>query len=243
MRNPASSAGGVDGCRARVSRARAYCGGERRKRQSARASGGGAGRLRAGRRDTQRWNTPRPSADAPGPDDGASSTDSAEPAYPRSTLEAIGGRVLSAARSDDGPSSQDDRERTSEHNPKNRPLRVAVEGPDDFGQDIRLIALRLAAACTGDGIDKALAEATGSATPALRAAAFEAIARRAAAMSLAPGLTEIVIDALSDDDPPVRATAARALAARGDAVRHLFPAARRSRRRRACNRAEGGRRG
>ena len=68
-----------------------------------------------------------------------------------------------------------------------------------------------------------MAEATGSATPALRAAAFEAIARRAAAMPLAPGLTEIVIDALSDDDPPVRATVARALAARGDAVRHLSP--------------------
>ena len=159
----------------------------------------------------------------PAPDDGASSTDSAESTYPRSTLGAIGGRVLSAARSDAGSSSQDDRERTSEHNPKNRPLRVAVEGPDDIGQDIRLIALRLAAACTGDGIDKAMAEATGSATLALRAAAFETIARRAAAMPLAPGLTEIVIDALNDSDPPVRAAAARALSVREDAASHLFP--------------------
>ena len=68
-----------------------------------------------------------------------------------------------------------------------------------------------------------MAEATGSATLALRAAAFEAIARRAAAMPLAPGLTEIVIDALNDSDPPVRAAAARALSVREDAASHLFP--------------------
>ena len=166
---------------------------------------------------------PTPTPTPPASDDAASTADSTEPAYPRSTLEAIGGRALVTARSDAAPSPSDDRERTSEHNPKNRPLRVAVEGPDDIGQDIRLIALRLAAACTGEEIDEVLAEATGSATPALRAAAFEAIARRAAAMPLAPGLTEVAIDALGDGDPPVRTAAARALSEQGDAASHLFP--------------------
>ena len=163
--------------------------------------------------------TPTPSAS----DDAASTADSTEPAYPRSTLEAIGGRALVAARSDAAPSSPDDRERSSEHNPKNRSRRVAVEGPDDIGRDIRLIALRLAAACTGEEIDGVLAESTESTTPELRAAAFEAIARRAAAMPLSPSLTEIAIEASNDDDPAVRTAAARALATRGDAVRHLAP--------------------
>ena len=156
-------------------------------------------------------------------DDGASDTASTEPAYPRSTLEAIGGRPVAAARSEAAPSPSDADAGAPERRPRRRPGRVAVDGPDDFGQDLRLTALRLAAACKGGQFDDALAETAASTTPALRAAAFEAIARRAAAMSLAPSLTDIVVVALKDGDPTVRAAAARALAARSDAAPHLAP--------------------
>ena len=163
--------------------------------------------------------TPPPS----GPDDEASGTDETEPAYPRSTLDAIGGRVLSPAQPGAAPAPSDDGGRPTKRTPKIRPGRVAVEGPDDFSRDLRVVALRLTAECTGDGIEEALAEAAASTLPALRTAAFEAIARRAAAMPLSPDLTEIAVEALQDGDPSVRAAAARARSAQGDAGGHLAP--------------------
>ena len=156
-------------------------------------------------------------------DDGASDTAATAPAYPRSTLEAIGGRPVAAARSEAAASPSDGREGSPEHRPRVRPGRVAVDGPDDFGQDLRLTVLRLAAACDGGALDDALVETAASTTPALRAAAFEAIARRAAAMPLSPNLTEIAVIALKDSDPPVRAAAVRALSTRGDAHRRVAP--------------------
>ena len=183
----------------------------------------------AAAQDTPEQGAPAPDAEpppAPTPsasDDGASSAASTEPAYPRSTLEAIGGRPVAANRSEAAPSPSDDGAGSPERRPRVRPGRVAVDGPDDFGQDLRLTALRLAAACNGGALDDALAEAAASATPALRSAAYEAIARRAAAMPLSPNLTEIAVVALKDGEPPVRAAAARALAARSDAAPHLAP--------------------
>ncbi len=158
-----------------------------------------------------------------GPDDEASGTDETEPAYPRSTLDAIGGRVLSPAQPGAAAAPSDDGGRPSKPAPKIRPGRVAVEGPDHFSQDLRVVALRLTAECAGDGIEEALLEAAASTVPALRTAAFEAIARRAAAMPLSSDLTEIAVEALQDGDPSVRAAAARALSARGDAGLHLAP--------------------
>ena len=156
-------------------------------------------------------------------DDEASDSAAAEPAYPRSTLEAIGGRPIATARPGTETSPSDDDTGSSRRTPKLRPGRVAVEGPDEIGHDLRLTALRLAAACEGGEIDAALAEAAGEATVALRTAAFEAIAHRAAATPLSPGLTNISVMALKDRDPTVRAAAAQALAARSETVRHLAP--------------------
>ena len=155
--------------------------------------------------------------------DDASDSDSSEQPYPRSTLEAIGGRLLETARPDEEPSPSEARAQGPSRRPKLRPGRVAVEGSDDIGHDLRLTALQLAAACKGIGIDEALAEAAEAATPALRTAAFEAIARRAAAMPLWPRLTDIAVVALNHPDPTVRSAAARALAARSDMARHLAP--------------------
>ncbi len=166
---------------------------------------------------------PSPAPTLSASDDGASDTAATEPAYPRSTLEAIGGRPVAAARSEAAPSPSNGGAGSPERRPRARPGRVAIDGPDDFGQDLRLTALRLAAACSGGALDDALAETAASTTPALRAAAFEAIARRAAAMPLSPNLTELAIVALQDGDPPIRAAAARALAARSDAASHLAP--------------------
>ena len=183
----------------------------------------------AAAQDEPEQGAPAPDAEpppAPTPsasDDGASDTASTEPAYPRSTLEAIGGRPVAANRSEAAPSPSDGGAGSPERRPRVRPGRVAVDGPDDFGQDLRLTALRLAAARNGGALDDALAEAAASATPALRSAAYEAIARRAAAMPLSPNLTEIAVVALKDGEPPVRAAAARALAARSDAAPHLAP--------------------
>ena len=156
-------------------------------------------------------------------DDEASDSAAAEPAYPRSTLEAIGGRPIATARPGTETSPSDDDTGSSRRTPKLRPGRVAVEGPDDIGEDLRLTAIRMAAQCKGDQIDEALAEAAEEATPALRTAAFEAIARRAAATPLSPGLTNVAVMALKDRDPTVRAAAAQALAARSETVRHLAP--------------------
>ena len=173
--------------------------------------------------------TPEPDAESPlpptlpAPDDEASSNGPTEAAYPRSTLEAIGGRPLAAPRSEAAAPPSDDDAPSPRRRPKIRPGRVAVGGPDDIGQDLRLTALRLVADCTGEGIDEAVAAAAESTAPALRTAAFETIARRAATMPLSPDLTEIVVDALGDSDPPVRAAAARALAAGDEAHRHLAP--------------------
>ena len=163
--------------------------------------------------------TPTPSAS----DEDASSADSTELAYPRSTLDAIGGRVVAAARPEDASSPPDKGAESPKRRPRLRPGRIAVEGPDDIGQDLRLTALRLAAACDGGALDDALAETAASTAPVLRAAAFEAIARRAAAMPLSPGLTEIAVVALKDREPPVRAAAVRSLAARSDAAHRLAP--------------------
>ena len=164
-----------------------------------------------------------PARPASASDESALGSDSAEPPYPRSTLEAIGGRRLAASRSEVAAPPSGDDVPSPQRRPKLRPGRVAVEGPDDIGEDLRLTALRLAAPCTGDGIDEAVAEAAGATAPALRIAAFEAIARRAAAMPLSSRLTGIAVMALKDSDPTVRAAAARSLAARRDAARHLAP--------------------
>lgn len=164
-----------------------------------------------------------PARPASASDESASDPDSAEPPYPRSTLEAIGGRPLVASRSGVASPPSGDDVPSPQRRPKLRPGRVAVEGPDDIGEDLRLTALRLTAPCTGDGIDEAVAEAAGATAPALRIAAFEAIARRAAAMPLSSRLTGIAVMALKDRDPTVRAAAARALAARSETARHLAP--------------------
>ena len=92
---------------------------------------------------------------------------------------------------------------------------------DDIALDIRLAALRQVAECQGEEIDTLLADAAGSDSPKLRAAAIDSIARRAAAMPLSAVLAVRLTDALDDREPPVRAAAARALAPQGDAARHL----------------------
>ncbi len=139
-----------------------------------------------------------------------------EASYPRSTLEAIQAAGSGAAEESRVPSA------SSPSAGRVRSRRVPVEGADDVDADIRLVAVRLAAHCAGDGIDEALAETALSADSDLRAAVFEAIAQRAAAMPLAPGLEALLVRSLGDEDARVRCAGARGLAHAGrDAAQHL----------------------
>ena len=140
------------------------------------------------------------------------SAGTAERPYPRSTLGAIRASSTEAAQGAQASAPASDAARTSRRDGLVRPRRVAVDGCDDVATDIRLAAIRIAAECTGDGIEGMLAEAAGSVSPRERAAVLEAIARRAESISLSPGLVAALDRFLRHDDPRVRVAAARAIA-------------------------------
>ena len=138
--------------------------------------------------------------------------------YPRSTLEAIQSTGLGTAAPSQDPQA------SSPAGGRRRSRRVPVEGADDVEADIRMAAVRLAAACEGDDVDESLAAAAESTASELRAACFEAIAQRADSMPLSPVLQAVLIRSLECEDARVRCAAARGLSgAGGDAAARLVP--------------------
>ncbi|CAN0459978.1 unnamed protein product, partial [Ectocarpus fasciculatus] len=77
--------------------------------------------------------------------------------FPRSTLDAIQGPEPVSSEAE-GEAAPDDAEDLAAGHTKSRRRRVAVDGPDDIGGDLRLIALGVAADCPGEGIEGAMVE-------------------------------------------------------------------------------------
>lgn len=94
--------------------------------------------------------------------------------------------------------------------------RVAVDGPDDVGFDLRLIAVKVAADCPGEPIELALADLFEVKEGPLREAAFAALAQRAQTQPLSLALVAAAEKGLGDPDPVIRGHAARAVAGRSD---------------------------
>ena len=138
-----------------------------------------------------------------GPQDGA---------FPTSTLEAIQASPTVLSESGEAPLTQDDLDRLVESRPKSRRKRVAVDGPDDIAGDVRIIAIRTAAACPGREIDEVLVEIADTAAPGVRPAVFETAAIRSELMPIDETLRAKLIEALGDPDALVRGAAARAVA-------------------------------
>lgn len=95
---------------------------------------------------------------------------------------------------------------------RNRGKRVAVDGPNDIGTDIRVLAHGVAGDIPRGTIALALAKGAQSSNAQLRPAVFDAIARRADCMTLEPQLAQTAISALADEDPFIRGKAAHAVA-------------------------------
>ncbi len=149
--------------------------------------------------------SPVPAGDAGGPESNV-----IEGHFPKSTLAAIQAPVMALSEGAD-TSDSDEADDLPAGKTGRRRRRVAVDGPDEIGADLCLIALSVAADCPGDGIEQALAEALDMETASLRVAAFKAIAQRSETMALSPGVISIVAQALGDPDPVIRGYAARAL--------------------------------
>ncbi len=155
----------------------------------------------------------------------APEADTGDSPYPRSTLQAIGvygardvGQrgPVGAGRGQDASLGRERRRRAGR-----AAAQARDDGPADRILEIRLAALRQAAACEGEEIEGAVADTVAAAVPELRAAALAVIARRAVPLSEA--LTARSIAALKDREPGVRAAAASSLAHVAQATRHLRP--------------------
>ncbi|NIA69926.1 hypothetical protein HBA54_15085 [Pelagibius litoralis] len=131
--------------------------------------------------------------------------------FPRSTLDAIQGPEPVSSEAE-GEAAPDDAEDLAAGYTKSRRRRVAVDGPDDIGDDLRLIALGVAADCPGEGIEGALVESLGSGDSVLRIAAFKALAQRGESLPLSPATEAALVTALGDVEPVVRGYAAQAVA-------------------------------
>ncbi|MEM6421444.1 MAG: hypothetical protein AAF698_02565, partial [Pseudomonadota bacterium] len=95
--------------------------------------------------------------------------------------------------------------------------RVAVDGPDNVADDLRILALRLGARVPDEAIAEALAEASRSGDHTMRRAAFEGLAAQAAAGALPAQARAVILAAIGDRDPVVATIAARAALTQSDA--------------------------
>lgn len=134
-----------------------------------------------------------------------------ENAFPMSTLDAIQAPATALSEADEDPLSQDDLDRLVEGRPKPRRKRVAVDGPDDFAEDLRIVAIRTAADCPGAEIDLALADLADTSAPTVSLAVLEAAAQRSQHMELGEPLKDKVAQRLGDPDALIRGAAARAV--------------------------------
>ena len=156
------------------------------------------------------------------PDEGQAPGDETEDSFPRSTLASIQAPATALSAANDAPLTADELAHLSDSEGSVRRRRVAVEGPEDIGTDIRLVAQSIAADCPGIEIEAALVETAEAAPPDLRAAAHAALARRAEKIRLAPDHVARLIRGLADSDPVVRGQAAQAVAKGApDAADHL----------------------
>jgi len=137
--------------------------------------------------------------------------DQADGGFPTSTLEAIQAPVSALSDTGEEPLTQDDLDRMVQGRPKMRRKRVAVDGPDDYAEDLRIVSIRAAAECPGSDIDEALADIADMAAPAVSLAALEAAAHRSQHMELDQTLKAKLIERLDDTDPLMRGAAARAI--------------------------------
>jgi HEAT repeat protein len=122
-------------------------------------------------------------------------------AFPTSTLGAI--QMVSAPETLSGDA---ERLQPSGQGPRRR--RVAVDGPDDFKQDIRVVALGMIGACPGQQVEQALLEALDSGDPSVRRAAFKAVAQRSATESCSQTMIDACKTGLADADAAIRSYAA-----------------------------------
>ena len=137
--------------------------------------------------------------------------------FPTSTLAAI--QTIPRAAPSDGEAGQAFPEGRASGK-----RRVAVDGPDDVGQDIQVVALAMTDGGQGQEIDQAVLEALASADKAVRGAAFKALAERNGPGAQAEALFAACRVALDDPDAAIRGYAATFLAAHApDAADLLSP--------------------
>ncbi len=145
-------------------------------------------------------------ADDAADDESAHGDNVIEGHFPTSTLAAIQ-TIPSAA------SSHDDAVRPFSKGRANRKRRVAVDGPDDVGQDIQVIALGMTDGEQGPEVGLAALDALTSADMLVRRAAFKALADRRGPAAHAEALFAASKAALADLDAAIRGYAATFLAA------------------------------
>ena len=154
-----------------------------------------------------------PAAEPASPAEAGQDADDSQPdgAFPTSTLEAIQAPAGVLSEAGEEPLSQDDLDRLVEGRPKVRRKRVAVDGPDDYAEDLRIVAIRAAAECPGTEIDAALADIADMAAPMVSLAALDAAALRSRHIDIAETLTVKLVERIGDPDPLIRGAAATAL--------------------------------
>ncbi len=131
--------------------------------------------------------------------------------FPKSTLAAIQtistdteDRIVSP-RSGDAPNG-------SPRKGGKQKRRVAVDGPDNFAMDLRLVAMRVAADCRGEDLEQVLCQAAEAEELPLRIAAFGTLVQRSEALALSENLLPVLIKGLGDESPLIRGYAAQAVA-------------------------------
>lgn len=127
--------------------------------------------------------------------------------FPTSTLGAIQTEQRPSPADEEGTSSDVEAEVIPAGSATKR-RRVAVEGPDDIADDIRAIAIGLAANCASAAVDQALLEAIESHASDIRHIVLKALSQRPRSARMADELIAQSIEALSDSDPAIRGYAA-----------------------------------
>lgn len=157
--------------------------------------------------NTETEEKPESSENAESPDNAESNV--IDVTFPQSTLAAI--QTISTDSEDRivSPRSGDAPNPSSQKGGK-RKRRVAVDGPDNFAMDLRLVAMRVAADCRGDDIEQAFCEAAGETDLTLRIAVYGTLAQRAEILPLSDDLVPTLIKGLSDENPLVRGYAVQA---------------------------------